>query len=368
MITRWHFQMTALVWLFLVVTACASPVAMHRAVIEYDRTISQVETELLLLNIARVRHHYPIHFTAVSSIAATFDFRINTGVTGAFAESPGTDSLTLTLGTTAAENPTVSIIPIQGEEFAKRLLTPIEESKVEFLAHQGIDPGILFRLMARGIYVEEAGEEKFFLNLPHRKDEYQEFRRRILHLSSLKYSRDLYIGALRFMDGEKPVIGRILIANYDFDKIPNADRQALHAKAQRYPLNHVLVDIKPGFPGGEYPFQGYIKLRSFKGILGFIGRGIAEEPEFAVAPDPRTGQVLANPIHTLFIQETPTPPSEAMIQIREQGYWYSISLNHGSDVWETRWNHEAFDVLYQLFHLTVTDVGRIPTPAITIAK
>src|ERR1051325_9723 len=63
-------------------TGCLSPIAMHRAVIEYDRTTSRVEAELLLLNIARARHYRPVHFTAVSSVAATFDFRVSAGITG----------------------------------------------------------------------------------------------------------------------------------------------------------------------------------------------------------------------------------------------------------------------------------------------
>ncbi len=62
-------------------SGCASPVALHRAVLEYDWTVNRIETELLLLNIARTRYHEPIHFTVVSSIAATFDFRVNTGIT-----------------------------------------------------------------------------------------------------------------------------------------------------------------------------------------------------------------------------------------------------------------------------------------------
>ena len=68
---------------------CLSPIALHRAVLEYDRTVSQVEAELLLLNIARARHHRPVHFTAVSSVAATFDFRTNVGIRGGF--GPSTD-------------------------------------------------------------------------------------------------------------------------------------------------------------------------------------------------------------------------------------------------------------------------------------
>ena len=62
-------------WMSLLLSGCVSPVAMHRAVLEYDWTVNRIETELLLLNIARTRYHEPIHFTAVSNIAATFDFR-----------------------------------------------------------------------------------------------------------------------------------------------------------------------------------------------------------------------------------------------------------------------------------------------------
>ena len=78
----------ALGWMSLLWSGCVSPVAMHRAVLEYDWTINRIETELLLLNIARTRYHEPIHFTAVSNIAATFDFRVNSGLTGLLAQPP----------------------------------------------------------------------------------------------------------------------------------------------------------------------------------------------------------------------------------------------------------------------------------------
>ena len=109
-------------------TGCLSPIALHRAVLEYDRTVSQVEAELLLLNIARARHHRPVHFTAVSSVAAAFDFRTNIGIRGGF--GPSTDPSERPLieyGASVAENPTVTIIPISGEEFTKRILRPLEE-------------------------------------------------------------------------------------------------------------------------------------------------------------------------------------------------------------------------------------------------
>ncbi len=354
--------------LFGLTGGCASPIALHRAVLEYDWTVNRIETELLLLNIARMRYHESIHFTAVSSIAATFDFRVNTGLTGILSEIPSTNSLALTLGTSVSENPTVSIIPIQGEAFTKRLLTPIAENRVQFFVQQGVDPGILLRLMAYGIFVEDDGSRRFLVNRPNRVEEYREFRQRVLHLSSLQYTRQLYIGPIPLHDGSFRTSGRIVITNYYLEELSKEDRTALHNRIQHYPLSYLFVDIRPGFPGGEFPWRGQIKLRSFKSILGFIGRGIAEEQEFDVKKDPRTGPVLVNPVQTLKIHESKSYPVNPLIVVQKRNTWYWIEQGEDFRDWTLRWNHEAFDVLYELYHLTVTDVSKSPTVPITIAK
>lgn len=369
-VLRLRLKLLGCVILLLTLGGCLSPVAMHRAVLEYDRTVSRVETELLLLNIARVRHYHPIHFTAISSIAATFDFQVRSSVVGIPLDpvTTGNPPLSLRLGTSVSENPTISIIPVRGAEFTRRILTPIYENKLPFLIGQGIDPSIILRLVARGIILDGYGESGFLLNQPNRDQEYREFRRRILHLASLKLARKVRFDPVRFMDGSEEIIGRNVITNYSANKLSNDERRSLHEAAQRYPANFIFVDIRPGDPGGDYPLRGAIQIRSFKGILGFIARGIAEEPEFHVEKDPRTGPVLINPQKTLAIRETETRPDDAVFAVEEQGFWYSVDpMLEGGQAF-ARWNREAFDVLYQLFQLTVTDVAQVPAPSITISK
>lgn len=364
-----HITCAVLLWGLTSLSGCASPIALHRAVLEYDWTVNRIETELLLLNIARMRYHEPIHFTVVSSIAATFDFRVNTGITGVLTESPGLDSLSLTLGSSAAENPTISIIPVQGQEFTKRLLTPISENTIQFLADQGIDPALLFRLMARGMILEKGEEQRqFLLNQPHRQNEYREFRQRVMHLSWLQHERHLFVGPLTVIEDGERKIGRMAITNYDPRTLTNEERQQLNSQADRFSLNHIFVDIRKGHPGGNFPMFGEIKLRSFKAMLGFIGRGIEEDQEFHVDPDSRTKSVLVNPVKTLTIQEATTQPKEAIISAKKRDQWYYIEQESQAGVLEDRWNHEAFDLLYQLYHLTVTDISQTPTVPITISK
>lgn len=177
---------------FLVLlSGCLSPIAMHRAVLEYDRTVSYVEADLLLLNIARARHHRPVHFTAVSSVAATFDFRTSAGIRGGLGRAPeaAERAINLEYSASVAENPTITIVPIAGEEFTKRILRPLDESHFDFLVRQGFDISMVLRLMARGIAVEGEEAPIILFNSPSRRDEYTEFRRRLLHLASLDFQK-----------------------------------------------------------------------------------------------------------------------------------------------------------------------------------
>ena len=67
----------------LILTGCLSPITLNRAVVVYDEAVTDALAKQLLINIARAQHHQPIHFTGVSNIAATFDFRVNAGATPA---------------------------------------------------------------------------------------------------------------------------------------------------------------------------------------------------------------------------------------------------------------------------------------------
>lgn len=387
-------------------TGCLSPIAMHRAVLEYDRTVSQVESELLLLNIARARHHRPVHFTAVSSVAATFDFRTSAGIRGGL--GPVTDSserpINLEYGASVAENPTVTIVPISGEEFTKRILRPLEESHFDFLAHQGFDINMILRLMARGMVLEDGEKGRTVLfNTPGCREEYAAFRKRLLHLASLQQARALSIEPLSYEEPfpvaldraltpaevvaaldkgyrwsvrnqtnsqilARKIIGRLVIANYEPWRLSNEDRHRLNEEIQRFPLDYVFVDIRPSFPGGEWPMRGVIQLRSFNAIIGFVARGISEEPGFHVDPDQRTGPVSMNPDHVLDIDETISPPKDSQFSVEFEGTYYSISKFPISGGMVPSWNQESFSVLANLFQMTVTDVSNVKTPIISIPK
>lgn len=184
---------------------------------------------------------------------------------------------------------------------------------------------MVLRLMGDGIdfHTPDGIVERRILNSPEQREEYQEFRRRVLHLAWLQTNRQLFVAplvlegavraALRFelspseqlgalergwrrvdalvYELNKPVLGRTAITNYDPRRLSDAERSALNARGTAEGRNEVLVDIRPEYPGGNFPFSGTIRLRSFNLMLGFLARGIEDTPEVDVTPDPRTGPV-----------------------------------------------------------------------------
>lgn len=377
-------------------TGCLSPYSLEKAVVAYDYAITNTLVEQLLINIARSHHHQPVHFTGVSNIAATFDFRVNAGATPPLGGVDGGFSLAPLFGASVSENPTISISPIDGEEFTKRLLTPFEESKLTLLLRQGVDIDLLLRLMAGELRVFRGEGEIAYYNTPSDKTGYPIFRRAVLHLSRLQDTNQLYVEPLVIdrtwnlpfssLSGQdfsilekeyqvtydtstkgyllqKRIVGRIVITNYDPDLLDPVERLDLQKKAERWPPNDLLIDIRPGYPGGEFPLQGDFRLRSFHAILNFLGRTMEEEPEYHVDPNPLTGAVNENPVRTFDIIETEFPPEGAILSASYEGEYYSFG-----DLESESWNQEAFRLLYQLYQMTVTEELKGAAPSITIAK
>jgi len=380
----------------LAVTGCLSPITLNRAVTTYDEAITDAISKQLLINIARAHQHQPIHFTGVSNIAATFDFRVSAGATPAFT-GEASRALMPIFGGSMAENPTISIAPIEGEEFTTRLLTPFQETKFMLLLRQRYDIDLLLRLMAQELRIRENGQEVAYRNTPADRTDYEMFRRVVTHLSAIQDQNQLYAEPLVYYrtwtipansvtaEGfqalqkeylvtysqkdnsytlRKQITGQILITNYDPNTLSSDERARLIDEAEEGQLNDVSFDIRPGHVGGEYPLKGDFRLRSFNTILNFLGRSLGDDSEYHVDKDPRTPSVHENPVHTMELLLSDGAPSGADLSIQSHGKYYAVNTTGPL----ARWNREAFQMLYLLFQMTVSEVPRAGIPSITIAK
>jgi hypothetical protein len=375
---------------------CFSPMALDHAVIEYDKATADILTKLILLNIARAHQHQPMHFTGVSNIAATFNFQFNAGAMPAFTGENGS-LMTPVFGSTISENPTLSIVPIEGEEFTRRLLTPIQENKLTMLLRQGADVDLILRLLASELRIYDGGKQSdVYLNNPNDVEGYRLFRQAVLHMSSIQDRNKLFVEPLRYdkqwtlpaesltaeqmaalqndfkieyLAERKQVIlsrretGRILLTNYDPATLSNEERIRLQEEANQYAVNDVSVDIRPGYSGGEWPIHGVFHLRSFVNVLNFIGQSISDHPEYAVAKYPKTPNVSQNPVYTMALLVSDDEPAATDINVQFGDWYYALKPETGY-----QWNREAFRLMCQIFQMTMTDLARQGAPAITISK
>jgi hypothetical protein len=381
----------------MVLSGCVSPIALNRAVSAYDDAITSAASKQLLMNIARAHHHQPIHFTGVSNVAATFDFRLNAGATPALGGLAGAVLMPI-FGGTVAENPTISIVPIEGEEFTKRLLDPFQQAKLTLLLRQRYDIDLLLRLMAQEVRIQHPTQIAY-RNRPSDSQGYEMFRRVVLHLSAIQDQNQLHAEPLTLertwiipagsvtAEGfqvlekdffvlynkqdntytlRKNVPGPILITNYDPNTLPSEERIRLSNEAGNSNTNDVAFDIRPHGPGGEWPIRGTFRLRSFHAILGFLGRSLGDEPEYHVEKDPRTPAILKNenPVATMGLIVSDSTPAEADLAIHSHNRYYAVNTTGPL----ARWNRDAFQMLYLLFQMTITDLPRTGVPSITIAK
>ncbi len=373
---------------------CATTTRLDNIVIAYDETNAETMSKMLLLNIARAHQNLPMHFTGVSSILATYKFTFGGGIGPAVTGDLGWLPV-LQLGGSTEENPTVSITPMQGDEFTQRLLTPFEEQKLTLLLRQNYDVDALLRLLGAEVHLENGSFQGVHRNRPSANEGYQTYRRLVSHLSAIQDRHSLYIEPLHFLhtwivpaDAVTPesfettykdfsltydpkqrtyrvtkrVNGRVMISNYDPATLSEEERRRLHEKAEDGPFNDVLIDIREGQVGGDLPLHGHLRLRSFHEVLTFIGRSIQEEPEVDVAPDSRTPTVSENPVVTLDIVGATRLPEGAGVSVTLNGLRYAIRPQQGY-----QWNLKAFSLLTQLFQMsvaTVTNAG----PTVSIAK
>ena len=380
---------------FILLSGCLSPIAMHQAVLSYDQTVTQVSSEQLLMNIVRARYHRPVHFTTVSSVAATFDFRMTAGIAPPEGDARGL--VAPLFGTTVAENPTITIIPLGGAEFEQRLLTPMEENQFLALLELGGNLGMALRMMGDAMRLETETGLMVLKNDPGTPQEYEEYRRRSLHLSILHRKHQLFIesvmveqvweGILEKGPSPDDVLhaldkgyrwsktgdnryalskSRVLLSNYEAERRPEGPRD-LFKDLLDWPPNEILVDIRPKYPGGEFAFQGRISLRSFNSVLQFLARGMNDRREYAVDQDPRTGPVQVNPPHTLQITESDALPRDAVFSVKFNERFYSVEETPLATGEGANWNLKAFSMLYQLFQMTHKAVVA-PVPNIAIAK
>jgi hypothetical protein len=119
----------------------------------YAEVINRTEDEQILTAIVRMRYDETFGMMSVSSATANLSFSARTGanVGAGDSDSYAGNLVPLSAGVAYEENPTISYMPLSGEDFTRRMLSPLSVNEWLLLGGPAKHPGHVFALAVRRV-------------------------------------------------------------------------------------------------------------------------------------------------------------------------------------------------------------------------
>ena len=353
-------SLVLLILCLAVLLGCAGvgPRALETARGSYNEVLRDTADEQLLANLVRLRYRDRPFFLEVSAVTTQFRFAPSAGAGFAVEGFRIDDDIALSVEGGFSETPTISYAPLQGEDFARRLLSPLSLDALVLLNHSGWSTERLFRLAvqrANGLRnaVTASGPT------PAQAPEFAEFVAFAKDLRALQLEDALLLG--RKGTGDAAVLTLAV----------TADGAALPAFRSLQKLlglqeGKVAYPLRAGAQAGTGE-EIVIQTRSLNGVLYFLANGVAVPEahrdaglvvttrDAAGRPFPWDG-VLGG---LLTVRVAKGPPEGAAVAIPYRDHWFYID-DRDAD------SKATFSLLTQLFALQAGQRGDTSAPVLTI--
>ena len=344
----------AVVFLF---SGCAyfGPDTVHGNRNPYNIAIQKTSEEQMLLNLVRLKYRDTPFFLEVSSVATQFTY--NAGLAGAFTHGGDISNIfEIGPGGEYEENPTVTYSPLQGEQFVKRLLSPISLETLLLLYNSGWSVERVFKLCAQRIN-NIRNAPRAAGPTPATAPQYKTFKRLTDLMRNLQIKDGLNIRL------EHPAPGGM--ENRGSSRIV----MRLAEQGEALPESRELVKLLGLLPDKPfYVVHGHtirpdrhdhigIQTRSLMGVLYYLSQGVKVPPA-----DIEAGKVTVT--HTadggvfdwdlvtgdlLRVHSQTAKPDKAAVSVEYRGHWFYIA---DSDLT----SKTTFSLLHHLFALQSGDV------------
>ncbi|KTD62099.1 hypothetical protein [Legionella spiritensis] len=312
--------------LILLLQSCSSlgPYKTQVERLSYNYSLHNSENQQLLLNIVRLRYFDNIYFLSLNNIVAQMSLatslraniaKIEKGPLSGFAEGD--------VG--YQERPTITYTPLQGEDFVKRLLIPIDLKVVYALLRSGWGINHVFRMVIQRInHINNAVSASRIVgsHIPH----FKKFK----SLSWVFYYFEER-GNLDITYGKIHGYFAIKLTFHGIDKIPASGKKLLRELHITPQTPYIWLVAKQD----NQPHHAYIETRSILGFLNYMSKGIVVPEELIKhnqVPMTRypNGKIFDwNQVTQgmITIRASREHPRNTYVKVYYNGYWYYIPNN-----------------------------------------
>jgi hypothetical protein len=332
------------------------PRAVQASRADYNTVLRDTADEQLLVNLVRLRYRDRPYFLEVSAVTTQFSFSPQVSASAAIGARDLAQDAELGAGVGYSEVPTITYTPLHGDDFARRLLSPVSLEALVLLSNSGWSAERLLRVCVQRINgipnaVTASGPT------PDTAPEFRRFNELARLLRELQLGNDVSIA---FQAGAEnaPVL--------------TFSERALSSSAYRDIVE--LLGVVPGRRqyeivstlGSAGPNAISIQTRSLNGILYFLSHGVVVPPghrDSGLVTDTRdpggapfdwsevTGGLLR-------VESREKAPNPAAVRVRYRDHWFFIPDDDLP-------SKSTFSLLAQLFALQAGS-GEGLRPVLTI--
>jgi hypothetical protein len=316
----------------------------------YNAVINETEDQQILSMIVRRRYGETFGMLAGSSVTASLRVGASVGANAGIgpSENYAGNLVPLSAGVTYEENPTISYIPLRGEQFIERMLTPVSAEQVVLLSRMSKAEVEVLRLLVRRangivnpLYASRPTDARAF-------DRFVELYVRLRETGSLDIVRS------------KDNHFDLLLHDYAGDAGGDAAEflRLLRLQPPGPDGSSITVPLR-FFVGAPRPDALDLETPSALEIIEAAASGVD-------VPDEHVAQGLSSPPDAIArnelisIHSSPNRPGGASIAVMHRGWWYFV------DERDSR-SKQAFMILRTLIGLRLDDVGPVQArPVLTV--
>jgi hypothetical protein len=313
--TRMSRLLLIVICLLLAGCNTAGPTALNNGRGVYNAVINATEDEQILTMLVRQRYDETFGMLAVSSVTA--NIRLGASLNSDVGIGPDINYegnlVPLSAGVVYEENPTISYVPLRGEQFMQRMLAPISPEQLLLLTRASTEDVEVLRLLLRRIngldnplYSNDVTSTQF--------DECMESIRTLRHTGSLDIVRTaddqfaLYIQSRH--DDLQPTVDALL------EMLGITPRPTTDAP--------ILLPIR--FWVGAPREDGLdLETPSVLEVIRAVSRGIEIPTDHVQRGIARPDDVQPGlEAFILHVRSSRDRPTDALVAIRHRGWWFSI--------------------------------------------
>lgn len=362
----------------LTAMACSlGPRAMQVDRMGYNLSAQRSTHEQMLLNLVRTKYLENPLFMQVGTIASSFTYAINAGVTA----TTKPEAYQWPLGAGLSETPTVTFTPYDGQKYTQEILAELSGGRMLMLFRSNTDLEILLRCV-----VDRIGRlENQAPSRPVNREAMAEFVDFCKTAREMQLRRELEI--LSVVQKEKaqdkaqdkePTQTLVLLMRFGDEGQARAMSNRLGVEYRPQPrqsgkflLVFRLVDtnLMEANANRDPRFVDLpARLRSCREVLDYLGQGVEVPPSHLAAGVSNLSPLavdrrLVDPrpfVEDLFrIRQSPDKPADAFVEVRYRDTWFYIS---DSDLRSKM----VFSLMLTLMALQSSS-GPVPTPVLTLS-